>query len=294
VAKKFQRRAGIGPSRRSRAGRGHDLWTKREKWEKLCLGSLVLALFGVVERPTRPRRNRAGVGPAANRHLELHLERREQKDGRTIHVGDDMLKVASKGFVETCCELLPWRANTGRVEAGEKTYLAKMMLGIDELVEMAEVVQGKLEGTRVRGSVTIVGQERDAAPPIGLKLEQLDWGGHPSEQQGGKTLVPGDESARGCGRNAAEPVLGEKPNERRARSTPEGGTPNALVRPAPLMVFGARENEHACSLDIPKRVALEGAAHARMQAAAPCRLPHFPKSDQRHSAKPLATKCAPA
>src|SRR5258707_1134275 len=67
--------------------------------------------------------------PAAHGHLELHLERREEKDRRAVHVRDHVIAIARPRVVEAALERGPSPAGHRPLDRREEASLTEMMLG---------------------------------------------------------------------------------------------------------------------------------------------------------------------
>ena len=100
------------------------------------------------------------------------------------------------------------------MEAREETDLAQVVIGIDELTEMAEVVHGECERVGVGRGRDTVGEQRDAATPCCLQPEHMGCWRNRGEQVDRETVAPSDESARHRDGHAVQALLGEETNRR--------------------------------------------------------------------------------
>ena len=145
-----------------------------------------------------PNRHFSFIFSAANKHR------------RAIHVSGNVVPVATESFIEAALEAGPWGTNRGRVQKREETYLADVVFGIDELVEMMEIVEHERERVGMGRRGGVVRQERDASSASGLEIEDMGRRRDRREQLDREPVTPSDQRSGDGRRNAVDPLLGNE------------------------------------------------------------------------------------
>ena len=170
---------------------------------------------------------------ATDGHLELHFQGGEEKYRRSVHIGRDMLPIAVERGVEVGREGAPRAPADGPMKGSEEPDLAAVMFGIDELVEMTEVVNGESEGMLVRAGFRAIGQERHAPVSFSLQREDRGRGGHVGEKLDGEAVCPRQKRARNGGGHAMDPSFGHETDQRGRRRRGQRGDASTLMKQTP-------------------------------------------------------------
>ena len=207
----------------------------------------------------------AAVGgeAAAHGHVDAHLEHRKQEHGRSVHVRDDVVAVGAPGVVEGGLQ----RGQLGRgqrpAHAAKETDLSPVVGGLDELLEVMQVVQRERQAVGVqrvaaRPRDRIV-QQRHTPAPGRLPIEHGRRGGcMPQQVHRPFPARPGQQPARDRRRDPAHPPRGEDPQRRAPRpcsSSPRGWGHALHPRGGPgIRARAAAENRRPPRLRSPRQL----------------------------------------
>jgi 23S rRNA (cytidine1920-2'-O)/16S rRNA (cytidine1409-2'-O)-methyltransferase len=154
---------------------------------------------------------------APNRHFQFHLQRRKQKERRTIHVGQYIVSIRFPPLIKTSFEVIPSAFAHGHIKRPEESDLPPVVFWIDELFQMAKIVQRKTEPIGMPWismcKRLLIRQKRHETLPLGLYFQHLPRAGNvPDQVHGPQATVPCTNGLRGRFIDAKQPTSADDVN----------------------------------------------------------------------------------
>ena len=190
------------------AERGGEAHRREQRRQRGRCGRPLVGVEGPLGRRRAPLLPRL---PPPHRHAEAHLQDREEKHRRAVHVGDDVVAVGRPRRVEGRLQRRHLGVGEGAAHAAEEANLTAVVRGRHELLEVREVMKREGEAVRVQRVAArprrLVVEQRDAAPSPRLAVQDLVRHRRPM-QQIGRPLGPrpGEQPARDRRRDAPHPA----------------------------------------------------------------------------------------